>query len=97
MQRFPRWYRVWLVAGVVALLLVLAVMAHYAHQRGLPMIDFQVWRRGDLWKSEAYGGLLQMALPWSLLLIMVWPILALPVSFFIWRKPRYTSEKKQGD
>lgn len=86
MRNLPSWYKLWLAVSSIALLLMLAAGAHYAYRRGLPLINIEVARNGDTWDPDAYGGVLQMLIPWGLLIGLLLPMLALPVALFVWRK-----------
>jgi hypothetical protein len=67
------------------LVLVLAIssLIHYAHQRGLPLFDSNAAADGGIWSPDAYGGVLQMLIPWAILIVLLAPLIALPVLLLV--------------
>lgn len=86
MRNLPPWYKLWMATSSIILLLMLTALVHYAQRRGLPLINVEAARSGDTWDPDAYGGILQMLIPWSLLILLFLPILGLPIALFVWRK-----------
>lgn len=86
MKNLPLWYKLWTAVSSTTLLLMLVSLVHYAQRRDLPLINFGTMPNGEIWNPDAYGGVLQMLIPWSLITALLFPILVLPIALFVWRK-----------